>query len=730
MIPTVMIDTLDVSVLNAKTIAVGRLKDVEEEPPGGVVGARTVTIAPTEALKGTSGGPFRLKGFFPPYWTNQWGKGHRLLVFRGERDEFDGRVVDLDGSDLALTTADMVVLRTPDEVLEAVRRILRKHPDGKPVETAVAGGYRLPVDARLERRARGDLGASDPYKRGEGLRLLQPFRSEANAALVRPLLTDPADKLMSKAEENWGIEVRRFPVRQAARELLVGWRMAAEGPPSQVEIPRYDTLTTLTPSEITEAGLVALPRFRRLREVKFYAPGPNAAQLARFAAVPTLETLDLTSTYLFDDDAAAALTGMPSLRILDARWTRLGDAGLRSLIPLKGLRRVDVDGSLVTPAGAAAFRKARPEVRLFPEVVPSPIAVLAAQGDVEGVRRELDLDPKVRDARDAGGNTPLHLLAGRGSVEGVRLLLARGAAVDAANKDGKTPLALANTNWTDLRVLRLLLGRGADVDHRDNEGRTVLKTAMEYGLFRQIPLFLAVGADPFARNKEGKTPLDDARAPRETQESFRRFVELAKAPVPLVKPTKALTPKVVYALKPGVLRGLTTASLGRLVGPLAWGKSPTGRAILGPFGGQATTLRLAGLPKHGNVGLELDLVVMGSWDGNGDGAGPDLIDVRVPGTGTILHATFFNNTEGERAGLRLQSYPDPYPRGFYRGGTGGTALGPREVRYRVRLTFAHTASTMEIVVSGLTVPQPSATTLTGDETWGIAGLTVRTDGTK
>ena len=144
---------------------------------------------------------------------------------------------------------------------------------------------------------------------------------------------------------------------------------------------------------------------------------------------------------------------------------------------------------------------------------------------------------------------------------------------------------------------------------------------------------------------------------------------------------------------------------------------------------------------HKNVRVSIELFIIGSWDGYGAlGAGPDILDIQVPNLGTLLHSSFFNDTEGDDALLKLQSFPDPYMMGFHPGYTGAfsaKSLGftdvwdgitnHRDAVYKLDYTFAHTGPSVQLTFNGLTVSEGGITTLTGDENWGIGNLIISTD---
>jgi len=220
-----------------------------------------------------------------------------------------------------------------------------------------------------------------------------------------------------------------------------------------------------------------------------------------------------------------------------------------------------------------------------------------------------------------------------------------------------------------------------------------------------------------------------------------RFPRKPKPPV-MAKLTEADCPHIVYTLNPRrqPSKEWTMFNTGRLNGPLAHNRSPSGRDYFGPFGQQDVVLHLAKLAPHQDVHLEIELWVIGSWDGDGTlGPGPDIIGISVPEVGSLLHSTFFNNTEGDPA-APLQSFPDPYPGPGHIGYTGAfevRSLGfiepwdghdyHRDAVYRLHYTFHHEGSELYVVFSGQNVPVSYLNKLTDDENWGIGGLRVSTD---
>jgi ankyrin repeat protein len=100
----------------------------------------------------------------------------------------------------------------------------------------------------------------------------------------------------------------------------------------------------------------------------------------------------------------------------------------------------------------------------------------AKAGDREAIRRLVEGDRALLEARDKDGSTPLHCAAWKGHAGAVAELIALGADVNARNANdhyGDTPLhAAAHGNHRE--VVELLIRHGADVHARNPAGRTPL----------------------------------------------------------------------------------------------------------------------------------------------------------------------------------------------------------------------------------------------------------------
>lgn len=88
------------------------------------------------------------------------------------------------------------------------------------------------------------------------------------------------------------------------------------------------------------------------------------------------------------------------------------------------------------------------------------IMAAARGGDVAQVRRLLDADVTLLNARDAEARTPLHHAASGGSAAVVGLLLEEGAEVSARDKWGVTPLERAALSGSRETVALLMKAAG------------------------------------------------------------------------------------------------------------------------------------------------------------------------------------------------------------------------------------------------------------------------------
>jgi hypothetical protein len=244
-------ESIESTVLNADIVVVGKLVTFGGEPVD-ETGRRPATIAVAETLKGEHGERLSLQLLHSVSVLTKWKQDAGLLLVAVQGDGPTGtRVIDLADKELAVLTADFTLLRKPEDVLRSARETILRLPGVKRIDTfrlqvpaaTVAGtkwqtyyqtgGYitlTVPVDERLEKRAREYIGSQSYRQREEGAQALRYFRSDENIARVKALLNDPGWAYLKRAEENNGVEVRVYGIRQAAYDTLNYWGVKAKMP--------------------------------------------------------------------------------------------------------------------------------------------------------------------------------------------------------------------------------------------------------------------------------------------------------------------------------------------------------------------------------------------------------------------------------------------------------------------------------------------------------------------
>lgn len=143
----------------------------------------------------------------------------------------------------------------------------------------------------------------------------------------------------------------------------------------------------LSATQVTGKGLATLHRMKSLRDLSLYSTAVGDRDLAVLESLPRLRNLNLGLTKVTDaglehvaglrqlevlhlggtevtDAGVARLAGMPMLRDLVLWETKISRAGLNRLANCASLRYLDADQTQVTEQDLAAFRGARPEVKL------------------------------------------------------------------------------------------------------------------------------------------------------------------------------------------------------------------------------------------------------------------------------------------------------------------------------------------------------------------------------
>jgi ankyrin repeat protein len=147
-----------------------------------------------------------------------------------------------------------------------------------------------------------------------------------------------------------------------------------------------------------------------------------------------------------------------------------------------------------------------------------------AVGDLDGVRKIIDGDSSLVDAKSPDGFPPVGLAIFFRQPAIARLLIERGANVNAAadNAQRVTPLHAAAA-VCDRETTRLLLERGADPNARQQLEYAPLHGAASRGDIEMAKMLLASGADRSARGSDGMSAADIAR--KYGQAEFASWIE-------------------------------------------------------------------------------------------------------------------------------------------------------------------------------------------------------------
>jgi hypothetical protein len=162
-------------------------------------------------------------------------------ALRQSQLQMDHTLVDLsDNSGALVVPMDARLLNRKDDILKAARAAgaaapagtkpatqarLRAPASSEPVRKLASGDavwIFAPATARLEDQGKDWLKAKEIDYRAEGVRVLRPFKSDANVALLKELLQDPQSVSDGK--------LKKYPVRQAAYDVLREWKVDVPRP--------------------------------------------------------------------------------------------------------------------------------------------------------------------------------------------------------------------------------------------------------------------------------------------------------------------------------------------------------------------------------------------------------------------------------------------------------------------------------------------------------------------
>jgi hypothetical protein len=403
------VESLEVRVLNAQDVVVGKILDITGSNEYGQ--QRTVTLAIDETIKGDRRGQWtiRLLNDIAQLRKLKQESCRLLAIAPPGAEAWQTHVINLSDEKLAVPRSDFSMLRLPDEVIRWAYVTVHKNPEVNHLETfqlslkpgseaekqyrrkpGMAGGVSglvVPVDAGLEKRALEEIASKDLHFRLEGIRALEHFRSASNTERLKDLLDDPTTVQQEQAEFNFGVDEFGYPVRQQAFETLLKWGIQVAKPVTSKSVSRLTTIKTLYwQTRPSDADLVKLREAKALTvlHIDFFGMSDHHAELISqlknlkklgfrgettandermrlVARMTNLEHLDVGMSRV-TDEGLKALAALPKLKHLNVMATRVTDAGLKTLASMKSLKKVVADGSKVTRRGIAQVRKMRPDL--------------------------------------------------------------------------------------------------------------------------------------------------------------------------------------------------------------------------------------------------------------------------------------------------------------------------------------------------------------------------------
>ena len=562
MAPQRYISSVDVQVLTADSIVVGKVTKISRLEPERANGAIDVGLAIEEILKGdaTQGAQRHIQRGdlnLTKKIDDMARKQTRVLLIGNSWVPLEGKVP-------AAPTAGGTVLREANQIVDYVREVVRKHagrlrwetfsrPIPKPFENAeepfssygFSRGFLVPVDELLEtwaleavkRDAVSDYQTTQ--RRLTAIQALRNFKSDPNITLFKALLSD-AEFDLRAAEGNNGIEGRTYRVRREAFETLQKWGVDAPEPAFTEEIPRFETVETIRwQGQPKDTEIQNLSRARNLKTLAFYGDVSDS-QLAIIGRVPTLrqlnlrgpitdaglkalqelsslEDLDLSQTRVSDAGVTDLASHLPNLRKLTLIGTRTSDDALAALTSSRNIKALDLTLTRTTDDGVRRAKARRPDMSIETRSKMNALgpglrlATHAFAGDVKEIQRDLDEFRISPNATDPSGTPALFYAVIQQRQETVRYLLDRKARVDVLDAGRSTPLQwAARLGHTD--IVKMLLSHGSNVNYVDVDGNAALHFAAKRGSLNSIRALLAAGANATARNNERKSPSEVARA--------------------------------------------------------------------------------------------------------------------------------------------------------------------------------------------------------------------------
>jgi ankyrin repeat protein len=135
----------------------------------------------------------------------------------------------------------------------------------------------------------------------------------------------------------------------------------------------------------------------------------------------------------------------------------------------------------------------------------------AENGDIDRVKKCLNIDKNLVEVDDSDGYTALHRATYNNHIEVVKLLIESGANVCSRTADGWQPIHSA-AKWKHIHLLDFLLASGADINAVSNGGNTALHLAANHNSKEVIEFLLFhEDIDVTLKNDCGETAFDIAK---------------------------------------------------------------------------------------------------------------------------------------------------------------------------------------------------------------------------
>jgi hypothetical protein len=384
-VPT-YVECLDTLAINSRGVFVATVSDLCDAAHCSA--GNNAVLKVERYLKGNAGDRFQFALDAPAPQVAEWkAEGSRLLIFDGLTEDAGSgassmRIIDLSQPAAKVLTADMRVLTEGPQILTAAEQAIERNPNvlrmvtfERPLTGDAAKAFggdmpvtRVPADAGLEHWAMGVLHAkagSADAQRWQAVQALGLFRSEEATRLLTSLLNDPATVVMQPAESNLGVEVRAYPVREQAYQVLHGWGVSVAQPVLRVETTKLDAVKVVDLSNRAErvhhTDIDALVKFPNLEALRMENDRSTSEAYRSLSALKTLRVLDLQGTK-FNDSYVHWLSGLYDLASLNLAGTKITDAGVKELAGLSGLKSLDLRGTGVSDVAVAELRSTRPDL--------------------------------------------------------------------------------------------------------------------------------------------------------------------------------------------------------------------------------------------------------------------------------------------------------------------------------------------------------------------------------